>query len=148
MNRIDLAALFAAIRVDSPDAMLGIFTNPSFAVRFRFTDNIPMDDPLLRDWPSLSSVFACFGAPNSLKILAERGDRFMVDDRQCRSTCHFAVFGGDLKVIDFLFGRGLDFMRTIFVLAARGRTSILWHFVDVLKIDLSDVDTEGGPCCP
>jgi ankyrin repeat protein len=67
----------------------------------------------------------------------------MVDDRQCRSTCHFAVLGGDLKVVEFLSGLGLDFARTIFVAAACGNTAILRYFVDVLKIDLSDVDAEG-----
>jgi ankyrin repeat protein len=143
MNRVDLAALLAAVRADDPDAMLGLFTNPSFAVRFRFTDTIPTDDPLLRDWPSLSSVCAYFGGLNCLKVLAERGDRFLVDDRQCRSTCHFAVLGGDVKIIEFLSGLGLDFARTIFVAAAFGRTAILRHFADVMKIDLSDVDAEG-----
>jgi hypothetical protein len=61
MNRIDLASLLAAVWADTPDATLGLFTNPSFAVHFRFTDIIPTDDPLLRDWPSLSSVCAYFG---------------------------------------------------------------------------------------
>jgi hypothetical protein len=76
----------------------------------------------LRGWPSLSSVCAYFGALNCLKVLAERGDRFMVDDRQCRSNCHFAVLSGDLMVVDFLSGLRArlcaDDIR-------RGRTSIL-----------------------
>jgi hypothetical protein len=69
-----------------------------------------MDDPLLHDWPSLSSVCAYFGALNCLKVLAERGDHFKVGDRQCRSRCHFAV-RGDLKVVNFLSGLGFDFAR-------------------------------------
>jgi hypothetical protein len=112
-------------------------------VRFCFTDNIPTDDRLLRDWVSLSSICAYFGPLNCLKSLAELGDRFMVDDRQCRSSSHVAVLAGNLRVVGFLSGLGLDFARTIFVAAACGLASIFRHFVDILKIDLSDVDAEG-----
>jgi hypothetical protein len=69
MNQVDLAILPGAVRSDSPNAMLSLFTNPPFAVCLHFTDNIRMDDPLLRDWPSLSSVCAYFGALNCLKVL-------------------------------------------------------------------------------
>jgi ankyrin repeat protein len=137
MHDSDLVDLLAALESDESDPMLGFFTNPSMAIRYRFTERIPSTDPIIHSCPPLSSVAAYFGAINCLHVLSERGDKFGFLDKQDRSIADFAVMGGHLNVVEYIGSLSIPFQPSLPLIAQFGRTAILNFTIQNLAVDPS-----------
>lgn len=132
--RMDEDLLLAALGRDDREAMLALFTNPILAIRYRFSAQIPIDDPVLHNKPPLCCAAAYFGAIHCMEGLSENNDRLAGRDDTSLSVMDFAVIGNQLEIVKFLAKVGIGFQDSMFLAAEYGRTEILSFAVSEMEI--------------
>ena len=139
---MDSERLLLAVKQDSREDMLALFTNPLLAIRYKLKEKIPDCDPLLENNPPLSCIAAYFGAIHCLEGLWENGDKFLITDETSLTAMDFAVIGNQMEAVKFLVNCGVKFEKSVFIAAKYGKIDLLSFFLKQ-NIDPMSTDSEG-----